>query len=94
MALVLAPWTIRNYLLLGGLVPLTTNVGVNLYIGNNPNARPDGGGMELERSELPYGSNEIANSRAEMRRAFSYMLERPFLTSRSPALQSFPKLGF
>jgi 4-amino-4-deoxy-L-arabinose transferase-like glycosyltransferase len=35
----LAPWTIRNAVALGGFVPVSTNGGINLYIGNNPSAR-------------------------------------------------------
>ena len=36
MAIVLAPWIVRNYLLLGKIVPVSTNAGFNLLIGNNP----------------------------------------------------------
>jgi 4-amino-4-deoxy-L-arabinose transferase-like glycosyltransferase len=35
----LAPWTIRNAYHLHALVPVSTNAGINLYIGNNPGAR-------------------------------------------------------
>lgn len=38
MALVVAPWTVRNYLALGAFVPVSTNGGVNLRQGNNPYA--------------------------------------------------------
>lgn len=34
----LAPWILRNYRLFHELVPSTTASGINLYIGNNPNA--------------------------------------------------------
>lgn len=34
----LLPWTIRNAVALGGFVPVATNGGINLYIGNNPRA--------------------------------------------------------
>ena len=37
--LVVAPWTMRNWLLLGAFVPVSTNGGYNLLIGNNPEAR-------------------------------------------------------
>ena len=37
--LVISPVTLRNYLVERDLVPITTNGGLNLYIGNNPNAR-------------------------------------------------------
>lgn len=38
LAVTIAPWTIRNYLVHGALVPISTNGGINLWIGNNPRA--------------------------------------------------------
>jgi hypothetical protein len=35
---VLVPWAVRNYLAWGSATPLTSSGGVNLFIGNNPNA--------------------------------------------------------
>lgn len=35
-ALVVAPWVYRNYRVLGGFVPLRSNLGLELLIGNNP----------------------------------------------------------
>jgi hypothetical protein len=34
--LMLAPWTVRNYRALGGIVPTRSNFGMNLWMGNNP----------------------------------------------------------
>jgi 4-amino-4-deoxy-L-arabinose transferase-like glycosyltransferase len=39
LALVLSPATLHNYLVERDLVLITANTGINLYIGNNPNAR-------------------------------------------------------
>jgi 4-amino-4-deoxy-L-arabinose transferase-like glycosyltransferase len=36
--LVVLPWTARNYLRLGALIPVSTNGGMNFWIGNNANA--------------------------------------------------------
>lgn len=36
MAIAILPVTIRNYLVSGEVVPVSTNGGINLYIGNNP----------------------------------------------------------
>ena len=36
-ALLLTPWWVRNYRLLGAFVPFTTSASHNLYMGNNPN---------------------------------------------------------
>lgn len=44
-ALVVAPWTARNWAVLGELVPISTNGGITLFIGNNHRAT-GGGGVE------------------------------------------------
>jgi len=36
--LIIMPWAIRNYLVHKALVPVRTGLGLNLYLGNNPNA--------------------------------------------------------
>lgn len=36
--LVLLPWTTRNYIVFRRIVPLKTSFGLNLWLGNNPNA--------------------------------------------------------
>jgi 4-amino-4-deoxy-L-arabinose transferase-like glycosyltransferase len=43
MVLTLTPWTVRNYLVFGKLVPLTSQAGLSLWIANNPMA--DGTGV-------------------------------------------------
>lgn len=45
MAAIIAPVTIRNYRVSGDFVLITSNAGINLYIGNNPSAR---GGVVTE----------------------------------------------
>jgi len=35
MALVIAPWTLRNWLVMGAWIPVSTNGGINLAMGNN-----------------------------------------------------------
>src|SRR5207302_946815 len=37
-AVMIAPWVVRNFLALGGFVPLRSNLGLELFIGNNPDA--------------------------------------------------------
>lgn len=38
MVLVVAPWTIRNYLVLGEFVPISTNAAMTMYAGNHASA--------------------------------------------------------
>lgn len=41
--LAVAPWTIRNAVVFGTFVPVSTNSGINLLLGNSPNAGPSSG---------------------------------------------------
>jgi len=41
--LILSPWTIRNYQIFGKFIPLSTNSGINLLLGNSENTRPNSG---------------------------------------------------
>jgi hypothetical protein len=41
MALVVVPWTIRNYAVFGEIIPVATNGGITLLTGNNPSANGD-----------------------------------------------------
>jgi hypothetical protein len=59
IVLAVAPWTIRNFVVFGKFVPVTTNSTVNLYMGNNPEAT---GGFNWR---LPSGAYEIWNKPSE-----------------------------
>jgi hypothetical protein len=41
--LVLLPWTIRNYQVFGDFIPISTNSGLNLLLGNSENTHPNSG---------------------------------------------------
>jgi 4-amino-4-deoxy-L-arabinose transferase-like glycosyltransferase len=38
LAALVAPWSLRNFRLFGRLVPISANVGANLWMGNNPDS--------------------------------------------------------
>jgi hypothetical protein len=42
-AAVVAPWTVRNYLVFHTLVPVSANNGYNLFVGNSPQTTPNSG---------------------------------------------------
>ena len=77
--IVLAPWAVRNQLVLGVANPLRGNVGVNLWVGNHPGNRaesfhgirmspwhnPVEGNLMREQGELAY--DRISRERALMR---------------------------
>jgi len=76
LALTVAPWTLRNYVVLGEFVPLTSGGGISLWIANNPKA--DGAGVENvpstpHLSALP----ESKRGPAYQRLAMQYIRENP-----------------
>jgi 4-amino-4-deoxy-L-arabinose transferase-like glycosyltransferase len=88
--LTVAPWTLRNAARLDAFVPVSTNLGLNLWIGNNPDA--DGSfevrGVEqfedevagLHRPEL-----EVRYDRAARDAALDYIRDHPLeALSRTP----------
>lgn len=80
--LLMAPWWVRNYAVLGGFVPFTTSAAENLYIGNNPknpsvgiNWRTDVDIDEVQRfMQIP---DEIARQRAFSDAAIAYIKSDP-----------------
>ncbi len=55
VAACLAPWTYRNYRELGGFVPLRSNLGLELYVGNHD--RASGYFDAATRARQPFGSH-------------------------------------
>lgn len=83
-AALLSPWSIRNKMVLGALVPLTTSNAQNLYLGNNPN-NPQAG-IDWSRDVEPDIAarifaipNEIERQRAFSERAIDYIKTHPGL---------------
>jgi hypothetical protein len=74
LILMLVPWMVRNYVVLGALVPLTTSTGSNLYGGNNP--RADGGYVSDEPYVLPY-LTEVESDRVLTERALHWIKDNP-----------------
>lgn len=82
LALVVGPWTARNALELGVFAPVSTNGGMNLYIGNNPHAT--GRFVFEDAMAEPYlneqylgGARELDFDRRARTAAWSYIAEHP-----------------
>jgi len=81
MILVIAPWTGRNYLATGHLVPVSTNMGINLLIGHEPEATgvyregADYLGM-YDRLVLPE-TDPVVRDRLAVRRVAERMADDP-----------------
>jgi 4-amino-4-deoxy-L-arabinose transferase-like glycosyltransferase len=77
--LVIAPWTARNSILLGSLIPVSTNSGVNLLLGNSPNTTPDSG-VNVDISEhlrQTEGMNEVERDRFLKQCAVAWVKQNP-----------------
>jgi 4-amino-4-deoxy-L-arabinose transferase-like glycosyltransferase len=81
----LAPWTIRNAWQLHAFAPVSTNAGINLYIGNNPSAR--GRYRYTKQLEAPLiaglsgprrgGTNEVIVDRRAASLAWEWAAQHP-----------------
>jgi hypothetical protein len=67
-----APWTARNYAELGGFVPLRSNFGLELYLGNNSRADGMGGTMHDVHPIISAEENERVQRQGEL----AYMREQ------------------
>ena len=77
-ALVVAPWTLRNYVVFGEVVPVSANGGVNLLAGNCEYAGANTGGQAVN----PYraatqGMTEIERDRYFKAQAYRWIEENP-----------------
>lgn len=78
-ACILVPWTVRNYLVFGHFVPVSTNGGINLLLGNSPHTTPYSGvNVNLSEYRAPDSFlNEIEADRYYQRKAVEYIKEHP-----------------
>lgn len=77
IALILMPWTIRNYRIFNQIIPVSTNGGFALLIGNNENAR----GKFYRHADFFAGIekkyNEAQYNRIAKKMAFQYIKSHP-----------------
>jgi len=82
-------WTARNYQVFGEFVPLSTNSGMNLYMGNSPGTAWDSGVESAAGLDDPALSvlSEPARNRALMQRALDWIAAEPAAFLRLTALK-------
>jgi 4-amino-4-deoxy-L-arabinose transferase-like glycosyltransferase len=81
----LAPWTVRNALAFHAFVPVSTNGGINLFIGNNPTARGRYKFSQQMDAQLSAavvgprrgGPNEVVIDRFAAQLAWAWVSRRP-----------------
>jgi 4-amino-4-deoxy-L-arabinose transferase-like glycosyltransferase len=76
---VISPWTWRNYRVFRAFVPVSTNGGVNLLIGNSRASR--GGYFELQFKELE-GLDEVSRDRRARELAIGFLRAEPLVALR------------
>ncbi|MEQ1574517.1 MAG: glycosyltransferase family 39 protein [Vicinamibacterales bacterium] len=81
MAVVIAPWTLRNYRVLGSPVLVSTNGGVVLYMANNSNTD----NLHMDVGPIPDGPAQVAFNEAYQRRALDWIVANPGQWARNAA---------
>ena len=75
LCLVLLPWTIRNFRVTGRFIPVSSNGGVNFYIGNNTNAT--GGFVDADKDSLMAGLSDWEKGAVGWRSGLEYLFSHP-----------------
>jgi hypothetical protein len=78
-AAIVAPWTVRNARVFHALVPVSTNSGVNLLLGNSENTGPNKGvNVDISRYvEQTKGMSEVEIDRHFRRSAVAWVIGNP-----------------
>jgi len=75
---VVFPWTLRNYIYFGKFIPVSTNGGLNFWMGNNPSAY---GGYMFPKDETnplyPLTGNELEIDRKGYELGFQFIRQNP-----------------
>jgi 4-amino-4-deoxy-L-arabinose transferase-like glycosyltransferase len=80
-AAVVLPWTLRNVVAMGSWVPISNNTGMNLCIGNHPDAK---GGFAIPSycfDDLPTGTeaaDEVRRDQIQQSRAITWIVQNPW----------------
>jgi hypothetical protein len=78
MAMVIFPWTIRNYLVFGEFIFISTNGGGTLLSGNNPSASGDYTASDALVQQVPNDvAGQVANDRLATRLALKWIYDNP-----------------
>lgn len=88
-AVVISPWTVRNYRVLGEFIPISSNGGVNFWIGNHPGAS---GEFIYPPPELLKETDQLtegARDRFFYQRAWSFIQQDPQQFARLLGLKTF-----
>jgi hypothetical protein len=85
IALLIAPWSMRNTYAFGKFTGLSTNGGANLWMGNNPNSA----GEYMPLPPTVSGMNEAERDRFLKQQATAHIKEKPWLFAKRTAIRVF-----
>ncbi len=91
-SLVMLPFTLRNYFMGGDLVMVGSAVGINLHIGNNPNA--DGKSVNVPTRDFSYSSGWHDNTLIAAKKGAEREMGRELLPSEASNYWIKKSLGF
>jgi 4-amino-4-deoxy-L-arabinose transferase-like glycosyltransferase len=74
---VILPWTIRNYLVLGGPIFITTSFGGNFYVGHTENGWADLGVLIEKQGPLTRPRGEVDIGNAALREGLQFLVTHP-----------------
>lgn len=78
MAVVILPWTARNYHVFGKIIPVSTNGGLTLLTGNNPSAEGDFTPNDPLVAEVPHGvAHQVEADHIATRLALTWVRRHP-----------------
>lgn len=95
--LLILPWTIRNMIVFDSFVPFTTNVGINLYRGNNVSDVGGWGEKIMEERITQISRNnqfEVLMNKEYLDHAIKYIIDRPLVFLGNSFRKIFELWGF
>lgn len=92
LSLVMLPFTLRNYFMGGDLVMIGSAVGINLHIGNNPNA--DGKSVNVPTRDFSYSTQWYDNTLISAKKGAEREMGREVLPSEASNYWIRKSLGF
>jgi hypothetical protein len=96
MSSVIAPWTIRNALVFSSFIPVSTNSGINMLLGNSKNTGPNSGvNVDISHYRVEAnGMNEADKDRYFRRCALSWIKNNPGAATKLYALKVLNHFAF
>lgn len=92
VSLVMLPFTLRNYFMGGDMVMIGSAVGINLHIGNNPNA--DGKSVNVPTRDFSYSKQWSDNTLIAAKKGAEREMGRELLPSEASSYWIRKSLGF